>query len=300
MLNKIIRFCFLIFFVFYFFSYRILISDEAENKKNHSHIIIFFDNRTLRSPVITADVEQPVFCTRFLKSTNGTLGDKYFMDMSFGSDAPCFSIIQSENSRSNEILSVNVKGLVRSRFGFKTKSFNLFGNDFYGGISFAVRPEWKNSNIIELYLYHQSSHFGDDYVLTTYTNSVNYSHEVVRVLHSLNIAQNFNLAYGFHYDLRRDVSMPKGRTTLQIDGRYDINLINRQFTLGLDFKSREINKWTPDYSLQAGWKISSGNESDSRHPVQSLIFEYFNGHSNFGQFIQQREEYFLLGIMVNI
>ncbi len=295
------KFLFVVIFclTFYFANFQ----SYAEDSYNESGVELrasIYDGETGKPPVLSADPEQTSFSTRFLKSQTGIFSNRYYMDMSCGSYAPIFRIFDGADKASPDILSVNVKGLMKSRFGFFTKSFNLYAVDFFGGVSFAYRAPWKNNNLFELYFFHQSSHLGDDFLLDNTSNPTNYSLEVMRLLHFLNLMDNMIVAYGLQYDLRKDPSMHEGRLTIQLNWRYNFELLKQNFFVAVDFKSWESNHWSASNCWQAGWDFAPSRHPETRSIVQSLVFEYYNGFSSFGQFSQEHEKYFSLGINLNL
>ena len=262
----------------------------------------FFNTETSKSRLLISDPQQAMFRTLFVYSADGAFKGKKFLDLEFGSDLPFFRLIDDTGSNSKEILSINVRGAVYSRFNFFSKSFNLYGMNYFGGLSLLYKAPWKANNEFELYVYHESSHLGDDYLQNNPgAYAFNYSAESVRLLHYLDLFNLCQLAYGGQYAVRKDTALKIGRLTLQGNLTIPLKLSFVNAFFSADFKSRETNKWNPEYNMQFGISLS-GTESllNDFHHAQSLVIEYYNGFSNLGQFYTKREQSFSVGIAARL
>lgn len=265
---------------------------SAEENYTGTYCTYFDDKSQLLIPVKIADPEEIMCDIKFLKCSNDKLSaDKQFQ-LSFGGMAPLFTMCAADNQF---VLSFNAKGMIKSRFGFFTESFDLIHSDYYGGLFVYFRAPLKISKGFEMFYYHQSSHLGDDFIFNNGGIPMNYSHEVLKLTHYLDILKNLNLSSSLAIDVRKDTSIDKGRISIQLDADYNHLLGRRTARIGGHISSSEITGWTPSYNLLLAYEM---NLPDSKKSKQILSFEYFNGFSTLGQFYKKKEEHLSVGILV--
>lgn len=253
-----------------------------------------------KAPVLLSDPEQTVITVRFIKSTGGYFNKSYFMDMAFGSDAPIANYYVSASDKS-PAFSINAKGLIRSRFGFNTESFNLTAIDFYGGASLILKPDILSNHLFEAYLYHQSGHLGDDYLVDNdYLKPTNFSHEILRLLHYWKASEELQIVYGPIFVIRKDSSLNEGSFGAQLNLSYSKILLERIFSISGDFKLRKFKAWNYYSNVIASFGLSKEVSNQNYAPAQKLFIEYRTGKSTFGQFVNEAEQMISVGILVNL
>ena len=93
-----------------------------------------------------------------------------------------------------------VSGSIFSRFELFSESFNFVTADFMGGGYAAVE---SGSFIIDISVYHISSHAGDDYVLYDNGSIVNTGYEAARLIAAWNTSEWFSCSLGTEYRFHR-------------------------------------------------------------------------------------------------
>lgn len=268
----------------------ILLSFVYLNLRESIADITFFEDSPYTIPIRLTDPEEFLGSVRFVNSQKNNFSSNQYFELGFGGAAPISHLDLSQKSS----FTYFVKGLIRSRFGFNTSSFDLFGADFFGGLSTLFIAPWDVNNKFEIFIYHQSSHLGDDYMKQTKYLPINYSCENISFSHFFDLVKNLDLSYSISYRIREDSVLSLGRAGVQLDARYSIPVFRRSVFAGLSIESKETYKWSPAYNLQLGFELSPRTNIQNK---QYLIFEYFNGYSNFGQYYRMREAFFALSII---
>ena len=186
---------------------------------------------------------------------------------------------------------------VFSFFNLDAPSMDLVNADYVGGLVAGYR-HGRFSALGRIF--HQSSHLGDEYILSNQVKSrVNLSYEAV----------DLRLSYEFFGDVLR----------LCVGGGYIFEkqpATLKPFSLqsGLEFRSpwpgpgakirpiaaadiqyREENAWAPDVSLRAGMEFQRWLGTRNLQ----ILLEYFTGHSPNGQFYTDKINYLGLGLHFN-
>ncbi len=178
-------------------------------------------------------------------------------------------------------------------FDMNAKSFDLINADYLAAIPIGYRKE-RFSALFRLL--HQSSHLGDEYLLSRNIKRVNLSYESVDFKVSYDLEESFRIYAGSGYMIRREpnelepLSYQYGLEFKSEKSFLDSRIVP---VAGADFKHWEENNWDRDISLRAGFRIENSLESDR---IISFLLEYFNGHSPNGQFYKNPIEYIGLGI----
>ncbi len=166
--------------------------------------------------------------------------------------------------------------------------------DFFGALPFEARYGDASGRLA---LFHQSSHLGDDYIRRTGETGFRYSIDGLRgalaydvfkwlrgyvdgtyLLHTVPAPQRG--AFGFGAELR---SLPLFHINTDLPVTY---------YLGWDLQSHAQVRWNIDSSVQTGLRLRFRDEARSMR----LFWEYFDGHSPYGEFYFAREHYSELGL----
>ena len=249
-----------------------------------------------KSEMLVSDPDQPLIRTLFTHSLGEYFNQMIFWDIGIGGAVP----LLSANDGAEERAGVNVLGDFRSRFAVNSKSFDLLNADYTGGLNLVIRKPFSLPGDMEVYLFHKSSHLGDEAILDTATyhyRRINYSREVVRLLYYGTLSGAVRHAYGAHYILRKDPVAPRGRLALQYNVAIPFRFIGGRFFANSNFKCNEEHAWNMDVNVQFGIRL--GKETN-RIFSQKLILEFYNGYSRLGQFYDKRERNISLGIIAHI
>ncbi len=230
-----------------------------------------FPRENLFKPLM-ADPREPQCFTKYI-FTRG----RNEAEFCFGGNFPFFR-------RGNIQLGIESGAFTRFDMGNKNKFKNV---DYKVGFPITFRKEKLSSRF---QLYHISSHLGDEWAKDTGRKKIDYSREVAEFLLSYDFSPNLRLyggpIYVFHIKpdyLKKNqfqigaewVGKPRGRV---------------QYFTAVDLKIKEENDWDLNANLQSGIILKSETERAMR-----LFFEYFHGHSDCGQFYNEREESWSIG-----
>jgi hypothetical protein len=240
----------------------------------------FWPDRGRVFDLIKADPREAYF--RFgLMSREGEI----FEDVNLGGDMGLLYHRISDDER----LSLTARGLFTARFDVHSESFDLQNNDFIGGLALGYQ---RGPDSFELYLYHQSSHLGDEVTERGDRHRIDYARETVRLLWS-RTWDNFRFYAGPSFNIHALPSDIEHRFTIQSGAEFDFPVLGRPMFIAADFQSRQEHDWSINSSLQIGMDLGNPVVTSNR---QWLFAEFFSGHSNMGQFWDVWETYQLIGV----
>lgn len=241
-------------------------------------------------PPVLADPKQQQFFMSFVKLQ--IAGNRPFTAWLVGF-GETIGLVRWKSSGTHNGWQLSLLAGLFSQFNWNTPSKDLINSDYTFGTSLSWR---RDSQSARFRILHQSSHLGDEFLINNRPNRINLSFEAFEGL----FAQEWRfgrLYGGGGVLLTRDPSDLK-RNKLQggfeMSGKRLSGLYRfARPVLGLDVSSKEQNKWTPNYSMKAGFEI--GKPSPGGRQVR-ILGEYYKGYSPFGQFYDTRIEYAGVGI----
>jgi hypothetical protein len=190
---------------------------------------------------------------------------------------------------------VSVAAGVFSQFNMKTPSYDLINTDFIVGLPLSARV---GPFTVRLRLYHQSSHLGDEFILSTNPERVNLSFESAELIVSREFAW-LRLYGGGEYLVRHmpdDLKPGLLHAGLEVRPAPPLVRLGRlgqgRLVLALDAKSFEQRKWQAGWSARGGLEFSPGT-GRRRWSVQ---LEAYDGPTPFGQFYQDNVSAIGLGL----
>lgn len=193
------------------------------------------------------------------------------------------------------LMEVGLHAGVFSIFDLAADSHDLVNADYFVALPLSLK---KNNFSAMARIFHQSSHLGDEFLLSDRTQQrINLSYEGFDTLLSYHLPFGFRLYGGGGYLFDRDPSdlepwiAQGGMEFSSPEAWWDGAL---RPVAAVDLQSREENDWRADVSLRAGVQFENP-EFLSRK--LKLMFEYYKGRSPNGQFfIRDVEEYFGIGL----
>ena len=144
-------------------------------------------------------------------------------------------------------------------------------------------------------LFHQSSHLGDEFLLRTRTNRVNFRYEAVDLRFSYEFGDNVRLYGGGGYLFDQEPANHRSRggcstaSSSPARGRNGTRTGGPSWPPTCRTTRKTAGRWT--LSVRAGIQIDGVLLTRKLQ----LLFEYFNGHSPNGQFYRDKVEYFGFG-----
>lgn len=264
-----------------------------------SRIDIFPEGDVFRP--LLADPKQPQFFAAYqatrLRDTNQSVNAG---SVGFGEN---FGLMGRRNGCDG--WQVGILGGVFAQFDLDAASSDLINADYVIGVPVSWRSGLFSTRVR---LYHQSSHVGDEFLLTNPGfNRVNLSFEAVEAIVSLDAPGGWGRVYaGGTYLVRRDPS------TLDRNGvqwGFELRgpalaapILGTQLSglrltpvFGADFKSFEELSWIINTNVVGGleWSKAGANRRFR------LLLNYYHGFAPYGQFFTQKVEWFGVGLYLS-
>jgi Protein of unknown function (DUF1207) len=176
-------------------------------------------------------------------------------------------------------------------FDMDTPSFDLVNADYMVGLPLSLR--YKDLSM-QLRVFHQSSHLGDEFLLRTRTNRINLSYQSVDFKVSYELRSVLRLYAGGGYLFGQDPASLDPWSVqygLELTSPWPSRPSRWRPIAAVDIQHHQENNWSTDVSARAGIEI------DGVLLTRKLLFllEYFNGYSPNGQFYTDRVQYLGLG-----
>ncbi len=241
----------------------------------------------LFQPLI-ADPKQPRFFVSLLSFSSLNL--RYTMaSVGFGET---FGMYRFFGSREGDGLQLSLEGALFAQFNLDSASSDLINADYTIGIPVTYR---YGDNSLRFRLYHQSSHLGDELLLSAnHPNRINLSYESTELIYSREW-RDWRVYGGGEYLVHKEPSDLKpaiGHWGIEYRGVKPLVWTGRPIA-GVDMKCTEENDWAVDTSIKAGLEFGHPNPGQRR---LRLMAEWYSGYNPFGQFYNNKVEYFGLGV----
>lgn len=238
---------------------------------------------------LMADPKEPQFFMNARSVKPEGQGSNTIAAVGFGET---FGLYRQPGKEEGDGFQVNIAGGLFAQFNLDTTSSDLINADYVVGLPITYR---SGANALRLRVYHQSSHLGDEFLLSPGAPPrQNLSYESLELLGSrdwLSLRFYGGGEYLFHRD--PDELEPAGlhggaeyRSADPIFG--STHLIG-----GLDLKSWEQHDWAASTSLVVGFEFDSPAMNGRR---VRLLFEAYDGFAPYGQFYDEEITYFGFGL----
>lgn len=204
-----------------------------------------------------------------------------------------FGLIRWGGPAPNEGVQLDVIGSIFAQFDFGTPSTDLINADYLIGLPITARRSGFSARV---QIYHQSSHLGDEFLLRdSAIDRENLSFESLEILVSQELGA-LRLYGGVERIFRREPdTLPSqlfhGGAELR-SGR--ARLV--QFVSGLDIKATDLHEWSPAISGRAGLEFGRFGPGDHPPRLITLLLEFYQGPSPYGQFFQDDISYVGIGL----
>ena len=190
--------------------------------------------------------------------------------------------------RGDTCISLSTRGGSYSRFQlFETSIPHIF-TDFTGGIALGRR---EGPHAVELFLFHLSSHLGDEVLAFGLREWQNHSHEAVRLLYSRRLGA-WRLYGGPTVPIHGDRIARREGLTLQAGAEFDGAFRGVPFHAALDARGRQRRGFRPSLAATLGLPLGPPTE---RGGSMRLFLEAYHGYVNSGQYATVRERYLMAG-----
>lgn len=207
-----------------------------------------------------------------------------------------FPLVRFGANRRGNGVQIGLAGAVFAQFDLGTESFDLINADYVIGLPITFRHGGFSSR---LRVYHQSSHLGDEFLLRTDLTRENLSFEALELLLSQEIGPA--RAYGGgEFLFNRD---PETLDETLVHGGLEVrigSLRGPRLVAAVDAKAGERQDWDPALSGRAGVEIA--HSRDDAHPprIWSVLLEYYDGPSPYGQFFQDQVRWWGVGFHLSL
>jgi hypothetical protein len=209
---------------------------------------------------------------------------------SAGGFGEIFGLTRTTDTSDGSAWQANFSGAVHALFNLDMHSRAIVNADYTIGFPVSYR---NGPDSARIFLYHQSSHLGDEYMVLTGAKRIEFAYEALNVIGS-HEWQEWRIYGGGEYLLHRvpQAYHPMG---LQAGVEYYGARVPGwgRPVGGLDLKSEEEHHWALNASLKAGFQFDS-SEPNGRY--MRVLLEAYNGFSQHGQFFPNRISYGGFGV----
>lgn len=196
---------------------------------------------------------------------------------------------------------VSVAAGVFSQFNMETASNDLINTDFVIGFPLAYR---RGPLSARARIYHQSSHLGDEFILSQNPTRVNLSFEAAELLVARDLG-SFRAYGGGEYVLRHEpADLKPGLLHGGLEYRHPRGLLrvsglgDGRIVLALDVKSTQERKWRVGWSARLGIEFREAAGAAGPARTLSVQVQTYSGPAPYGQFYQDNVRSIGIGIHV--
>jgi hypothetical protein len=200
-----------------------------------------------------------------------------------------------------EGVQLGLVGNVYAQFDLNAPSYDLINADYVIGLPLTLRFQQFSGR---LRLSHQSSHLGDEFVLRPGVERENFAFEASEFLASLDLGPLRGYGGG-EYAFDRT---PGNRVSRLIHGGVELrqpgglahsgHLARARFVAAVDLKSADELDWEVAVSARAGIEVGRAPAPEHRSRGWSLLAEYYDGASPYGQFFRDEVKYYGVGLHI--
>lgn len=183
---------------------------------------------------------------------------------------------------------------VFAQFDLGARSADLLNADYQVGLPLTFRV---GSFSARVRVYHQSSHLGDELLAHAKTEITNegLSYEAVAMILSEELGP-LRLYAGGDYLFDRTPStleayVAQAGTELRLGP-----VRGPRFIAALDVKASQQRDWKPAYSVRSGIEIAHWTSPDHPPRVWSIVGEFYDGPSPYGQFFLDQTRFYGFGL----
>jgi hypothetical protein len=259
---------------------------------------VFFPQDHLFCPLI-ADPKEPRSFASFLRGTFPSLDDPSGKGTPIGSVGlgDSFGLVRRGGPAAGEGVQLDVIGAIFAQFSVAAASNDLINADYIIGLPLTFR---RSGFSVRARIYHQSSHLGDEYLLSTEDiERENLSFEAAELL----LSQEFRALRvygGMERIFRRE---PETLPSRLFHGGVEFRTGRArtlQMVAGVDIKTTEFHDWSPAVSVRGG--VEFGRPGPGGHPGRliTLLLELYDGPSPYGQFFRDDISYVGIGLQFGL
>ncbi len=244
-------------------------------------------------------VADPKAAFSFASYVRGTSSSPLGSDIGSVGVSERFGLARWGGPAPGEGFQVSLEGSVFAQFDLDRPSYDLINADYVVGLPLTFRRSWLSSRVR---LYHQSSHLGDEYLLNSRIVRENFAFESLEGILSLDIGP-LRAYGGGEYVFNAQPSQVETHLAhggVELREKGDLFRLGRVAGVGLiaagDVKLVEELEWSAAWSARAGFEVSRPGEMTHAARRWSLLAEYYDGPSPYGQFFRENLSYYGVGL----
>ncbi|MFP4475019.1 MAG: DUF1207 domain-containing protein [Desulfatibacillaceae bacterium] len=239
-----------------------------------------FPDRGRAFEPLGADPREAAFTFGFLYDDDGD----WYEDLNFGFDFGFLWLRLGPETT----MTFTGRGIFTSRFDMFSDSFDLLNIDYVGGLAHGLD---LGDHEFEAFVYHQSSHLGDEILDRGERRRIDYGREALRLLWGYRVG-DFRFYLGGTYNFHAEVEDIDGAFWAQTGFEYRFAPWGQPMFAGLNLHAQEEHDFSPDVTLRYGVDLGDPAVTENR---QQVFVQYYNGHMNLGQFWDEWEAYVMIG-----
>lgn len=207
-----------------------------------------------------------------------------------------FPIVRFAGASPGDGVQIALVGGIFAQFDLDAASFDLINADYLVGLPVTFRRDGFSSR---LRVYHQSSHLGDEFLLRTELLRENLSFEAVELMLSQELGPLRAYAGGEYLFNREPESLDETLAHAGLEFRVGEQRGVR-FVGAVDAKMAEQRDWDPGVSARAGVEFAHWRNTEHPPRLWSILFEFYDGASPYGQFFQEQVRWFGFGLHLTL
>ena len=203
-----------------------------------------------------------------------------------------FAIFRVTGSRPGDGLQLDVVGAVFAQLNLDRSSFDLINTDFLVGLPLTFRRGGFSSR---LRVYHQSSHLGDEFLLSREPERINLSFESIEVILSQELGPARAYAGGETFFRREPADLSSRLFHAGVEFR-PATFGDGRLLAAVDVKAVDDVDWELAWSARAGVEIARIPSPGHPPRIVSLTATFYDGPAPYGQFYRQDIRYWGFGL----
>lgn len=191
-----------------------------------------------------------------------------------------------------EGLQIDAFGAVFAQFNLDRPSFDLINADYLVGFPATFRVGGFS---VRLRVYHQSSHLGDEFLLSNQPERINLSFESIEVILSQERGPLRVYAGGESFFRRVPVELAGRLAHAGVEVR-PASFGAGRLLAALDVKVVDDNEWNFAWSARAGIELVRVPSQGHPPRVISVLGQYYDGAAPYGQFYRESIRFYGVGL----
>lgn len=203
-----------------------------------------------------------------------------------------FPLLRWTAPRTGTAVQVDVSGAVFAQLNLDRRSFDLINADYLVGVPVTLRHQGFSARAR---IYHQSSHLGDEFILSREPERLNVSFESLELILSQEAGPVRVYGGGEAFFRKEPTDLPSKLAHGGIELR-SAQLGQGRLLAALDVKAVDDADWEVAWSARAGVEIARIPTPGHPARVLSLLGTYYDGPAPYGQFYREDISFFGVGL----